>query len=152
MFVCNKAGILFERQRVYSTHKKSEMKPHNITSRKILVVDDEPSVCETVRMMLKLDGHEVKTADNAQSALVLFEREKFDVVITDYSMRPTKGDALAAAIKAHTPGQPVILITAYGEALRASATPINGVDCIVNKPFLLEDLRNAITVLTDCTP
>lgn len=125
------------------------MKPHNITPRKILVVDDEPVVSETVKMMLKFEGHEVKTANNAQSALALFEQEKFDVVITDYSMRPTKGDELAAAIKARVPGQPVILITAYGEALRASTAPLSGVDCIVNKPFLIDDLRNAITVLTD---
>lgn len=130
-------------------YKQSEMKPHNVTPRKILVVDDEPTVCETVKMMLKFEGHEVKTTNDAQSALALFEQEKFDVVITDYSMQPIKGDALAAAIKARAPRQPVILITAYGEALLASATPINGVDCIVNKPFLAEDLRNAITVLTN---
>jgi two-component system, response regulator FlrC len=125
------------------------MKSHNnIIPRKILVVDDEPMVCEAVRMMLKFEGHEVKTADSAQSALALFEQEKFDVVITDYSMQPTKGDELAAAIKTRVPGQPVIMITAYGEVLQASGTRINGVDRIVNKPFLAEDLRNAITSLT----
>jgi len=124
------------------------MKPHNIAPRKILVVDDEPMVCEAVRMMLKFEGHEVKTADNAQSALALFDQEKFDLVITDYSMQPTKGDELAAAIKSRAPGQPVILITAYGEMLQASGKPINGVDRIVNKPFLAEDLRNAIATLT----
>jgi DNA-binding NtrC family response regulator len=124
------------------------MKPRNITPRKILVVDDEPMVCEAVKMMLKFDGHEVKVVNDAQSALELFEQEKFDLVITDYSMQPTKGDELAAAIKARAPRQPVILITAYGEMLRASATPISGVDCIVNKPFLAEDLRKAIATLT----
>jgi DNA-binding NtrC family response regulator len=120
------------------------MKPQHITPRKILVVDDEPMVCEALKMMLQFEGHEVKLANNAQSALALFEQEKFDVVITDYSMRPTRGDELAAAIKLRAPGQPVILITAYGEMLRASAEPMSGVDGILNKPFLVEDLRNAI--------
>ena len=129
--------------------QQSVMKPHNITPRKILVVDDEPTVCETVRMMLKFEGHEVKTVNNAQSALALFEQEKFDVVITDYSMKPTKGDELAAAIKARAPGQPVIMITAYGEGLLVSGKPISGVDRIVNKPFLAADLRKAIAILTD---
>jgi DNA-binding NtrC family response regulator len=124
------------------------MKPRNITPRKILVVDDEPMVCEAVKMMLKFDGHEVKAVNDAQSALELFDQEKFDLVITDYSMQPTKGDELAAAIKARAPGQPVILITAYGEMLQASGKPLGGVDRIVNKPFLADDLRNAIAALT----
>jgi two-component system, response regulator FlrC len=124
------------------------MKPHNITPRKILVVDDEPMVCEAMRMMLKFEGHEVKTANGAQPALAMLEQEKFDVVITDYSMRPTKGDELAAAIKTRVPGQPVILITAYGEVLQASSEPMSGVDAIINKPFQVQDLRNAIAKLT----
>jgi len=124
------------------------MKPQNANPKKILVVDDEPMVCEALKMMLHFEGHEVKTANNAQSALTLFEHEKFDVVITDYSMQPTKGDELAAAIKARAPDQPVILITAYGEVLQASGKPLTGVDAIINKPFQVEDLRNAIAKLT----
>lgn len=134
---------------MYVARKQSVMKTQNITPRKILVVDDEPMVCEAVRMMLKFEGHEVKAVDNVQSALTLFEQEKFDVVVTDYSMRPTRGDELAAAIKARAPDQPVILITAYGEGLLASGEPVSGVDCIVNKPFQMADLRNAIATLAN---
>jgi CheY-like chemotaxis protein len=119
-----------------------------IAPRRILVVDDEPYVCDAVRMMLAFDGHKVETASSAKEALAMFDKDKYDVVITDYAMPLMKGDELAAAIKQRAPGQPVVLITAYAEMLRSAETPLVGVDFIVSKPFLLENLREAIEKMT----
>ena len=116
--------------------------------RRILVVDDEPFVCDAVKMMLNFDGHVVETANNGKDALALFEEGKFDLVITDYAMPQMKGDELAAAIKARAPKQPVVMITAYAEMLQASNNPLTGVDSIISKPFLLENLRAAIAKAT----
>jgi len=116
-----------------------------IQARRILVVDDEPFVCDAVRMMLAFDGHTVETAGSAREALGIFEPGKFDVVITDFAMPSMKGDELAAAIKARAPGQPVVMITAYAEMLQASRNPLKGVDCVISKPFLLENLRDALS-------
>ncbi len=124
------------------------MKAHNITRKKILVVDDEPLVSNAVKMMLTFDGHDVVTASHGKEALALFEQDKFDLVITDYAMPGMKGDELAAAIKSRVPGQPVILITAYAEMLKTSNVPLGAVDYIISKPFLLEDLRTAINKTT----
>jgi CheY-like chemotaxis protein len=112
--------------------------------RRILVVDDEPLVCDAVKMMLKFDGHVVETARNGREALAVFEKGKFDLVITDFEMPTMKGDELAAAIKARAPEQPVVMITAYAEMLQASGNLLKGVDFMVSKPFLLENLREAI--------
>jgi CheY-like chemotaxis protein len=112
--------------------------------RRILVVDDEPLVCDAVQMMLHFDGHVVETAGCAKEALAKLEAGKFDLVITDFEMPSMKGDELAAAIKARDPRQPVILITAYAEMLQASGNPLSGVDFLISKPFLLENLREAI--------
>jgi CheY-like chemotaxis protein len=120
------------------------MSKPSIVPRRILVVDDEPYVCDAVRMMLAFDGHQVETASCGKDALALFGKGKYDVVITDYAMPAMKGDELAASIKALSPGQPVVLITAYAEMLRSSENPLKGVDFIVSKPFLLENLREAI--------
>ena len=60
--------------------------------KKILVVDDEPMVCEAVKMLLEFDGHQVVTAVNGNEALALFDDGGFDVVITDYTMPGMKGD------------------------------------------------------------
>jgi CheY-like chemotaxis protein len=115
-----------------------------IPTKRILVVDDEPFVCDAVKMMLAFDGHDVVTANSGKDALALFEKGKFDIVITDFSMPVMKGDELAAAIKSRAPGQPVVMITAYAEMLQSSGNPLHGVDYLVSKPFLLEDLREAI--------
>jgi CheY-like chemotaxis protein len=125
----------------------------SVPKKKILVVDDEPFVCDAVKMMLTFDGHDVATANDAKEALAVFEKGKFDLVITDFAMPGMKGDELAAAIKARAPGQPVVMITAYAEMLQSSGKQLPGVDFLVSKPFLLEHLRAAIaTVLPDSDP
>jgi CheY-like chemotaxis protein len=115
-----------------------------IAKKRILVVDDEPFVCDAVKMMLSFDGHEVMTAHNAKDALAIFEGNKFDIVITDFAMPVMKGDELAAVIKARVPGQPVIMITAYAEMLPSSGHSLGAVDHVISKPFLLENLREAV--------
>jgi CheY-like chemotaxis protein len=115
--------------------------------KRILVVDDEPFVCDAVKMMLAFDGHDVLTASSGKEALAIFDKEKFDLVITDFAMPGMKGDELAAAIKARSPGQPVVMITAYAEMLQSSGKSLPGVDFVVSKPFLLEHLREAIATV-----
>lgn len=128
------------------------MKKTAIVPRRVLVVDDEPFVCDAVKMMLVFDGHQVDTANSGSEALAMYDKAKYDLVITDYSMPGMKGDELAMSIKARTPGQPVVLITAYAEMLRASNNPLSGVDHVISKPFLLENLREAINKSTNLTP
>ena len=121
------------------------MKAPAFPQRRILVVDDEPFVCDAVKMMLAFDGHTVETASSAKDALELFDKSKFDLVITDFAMPSMKGDELARAIKARDPRQPVVMITAYAEMLQSNGTPLPGVDFMISKPFLLENLREAIS-------
>jgi len=121
------------------------MNVSNIPPKRILVVDDEPMVCDAMKMMLNFDGHQVDTACNAQAALELFGQGRYDLVITDYLMPLMRGDALAAVIKARAPAQPIVLITAHADSLRAAGQPLGGVEFIISKPFLLEHLREAIS-------
>ncbi|MGA2241548.1 MAG: response regulator [Verrucomicrobiota bacterium] len=113
-------------------------------ARRILVVDDEPAVCDAIKMILKFDGHEVQTANGSKEALSLLEKGKFDLITVDYAMQGMQGDELAALIKQRRPHQPIIMITAYAEMLKSSGNPLTGVDFIISKPFLLADLREAI--------
>ena len=112
------------------------------------MVDDEPLVCDAIKMMLQYDGHVVKTAGSAKDALTLLEKGKFDLVITDYKMPGMTGDELALAIKALDPAQPVIMITAYAEMLKSAGHSLEGIDYILSKPFLMADLRTAIATVT----
>lgn len=122
-----------------------------IDPRHILVVDDEPFVCDAVKMMLAFDGHRVDSASSGKEALEFLEKGHYDLVITDYAMPVMKGDELAITIKDRIPHQPVVLITAYAEMLKASNNPLRGVDFILSKPFLLENLREAILKTTSAT-
>ena len=121
------------------------MKAAPFPQRRILVVDDEPFVCDAVKMMLAFDGHSVETASCGKDALAMFDKSKFDLVITDFAMPVMKGDELAMEIKARNPRQPIVMITAYAEMLQASGASVPGVDFIISKPFLLENLREAIS-------
>jgi two-component system response regulator GlrR len=112
--------------------------------RRILVVDDEPMVGRALKMMLEHDGHSVQTVGIGQEALSLLEQESFDIVFTDYSMPEMRGDKLAIAIKQRLPNQPVVMITAHADILRSSGNPLTGVDFLINKPFSLAELREAV--------
>ena len=116
--------------------------------KKILVVDDEPQVCEAIAMMLSFDGYEVVTSGSGKTALALFAPGKFEIVTTDYMMPEMNGAELALAIKALAPAQPVIMITAHGDTVKTSGVSLTGVDQMVSKPFQLADLRAAIQKAT----
>ena len=116
----------------------------NVKSRKILVVDDEPYVCDALKMMLSIDGHQVVTAAGAAEALELFDQGEFELLITDYSMPGMKGDELAAAIRTRKPNFPVIMITAYVEKLVGENAPLAHVNELVGKPFRLDQIKSAM--------
>ena len=120
------------------------MKTQDSSSKRILVVDDEPFVCDAVKMMLTFDGHEVTTVNSAKEALEVFEPGKFDLIITDFAMPSMRGDEMASAIRARVPKQPILMITAYAEMLESTGAKPSAVDCVISKPFMLEDLRDAI--------
>jgi CheY-like chemotaxis protein len=121
----------------------SSSKGQSIPGKRILVVDDEPFVCDAVRMMLTFDGHQVTTVTSGKDALKTLEAGVIDLVITDFAMPSMRGDELAVTIKSRWPGMPVVMITAYAEML-SSSNLLDGVDRLVSKPFMLEDLRRAM--------
>ena len=110
----------------------------------ILVVDDEPTVCKAIQMMLTFYGHEVQIADDGVAAFALFEAGRFDLVITDYLMPGMKGDQLVGLIRQRRPEQRIIMATAFAEDFLSRGKPTGGADYVLTKPFSLEDLRSAI--------
>jgi CheY-like chemotaxis protein len=119
------------------------MKQDLIRGKRILVVDDELSVRKTFRMVLEFDGHTVTDVKSSAEALILFTAG-FDLVVTDFEMPGMNGNALAVRIKTLPPQQPILMVTAYGKELGDSENPV---DCILNKPCTLSDLRGAVAKL-----
>jgi CheY-like chemotaxis protein len=113
-------------------------------SYRILVADDEPSVCRAYQMMLQHCGHGVQTVNGGAAALDLLAAESFDLVITDYLMPDMKGDELVAEIKRRQPDRRVIMVTAFADDIVAYGRPTGGADFILSKPFRMDEIRDAI--------
>lgn len=116
----------------------------------ILVVDDDPTVLLSLRNMLEVDGHAVRTAAGGQIGIEAFElslREgnPFDVVITDFGMPNMDGRAVARAVKAARPATLVFMLTGWGSQVDAMDDWQQHVDNILAKPTRLAQLREALS-------
>jgi len=112
--------------------------------KRILVVDDERAVRETLRVVLRFEGHTVVEAANGREACLLYCPGDFDLVITDYNMPEMKGDELARTIKCLVPSQPILMLTAHAAEVCGHENPV---DAVLEKPFSLAALRQMISVL-----
>lgn len=108
----------------------------------VLVVDDEPLVCESLRMILDLEGHRMVEAASGAEALDKLGRQKFDVVFTDFLMPGMKGDQLAREIKGRHAGTPVVMLTGFPPRSEAAE-----VQSVIVKPFDLSSIRETLAVL-----
>ena len=115
---------------------------------RILVVDDEAIVCDSIKLLLLFEGHDVRTANSAEEALEAFHPGQTDILMTDYAMPGAQGTELARAIRGQAPGLPVIMVTAYADMLESCGADLSNVDCVVSKPFRLEDLRQALATVS----
>jgi CheY-like chemotaxis protein len=123
--------------------REMELKQDTLRGKRILLVDDELLVRETVRSLLCYDNHEVVEANNGAEALGLFAKDRFDLVLTDLRMPFIEGDELALRIRELSPKQPILMITGYSY----KAGRNNPVDSILYKPFDLQKLRTAVARL-----
>jgi len=118
-------------------------------TQKILLVEDDPHVRTCFEALLEFDGHRVHAVESGDEALATLEFEKFDLVITDYWMPRMKGDELAMLIKQRWPNLPVVLASGSLADVSTFHSSIPGVDCLLNKPFSVTELREAIVWALD---
>lgn len=107
---------------------------------KILVVDDELSIVEVLRTILKRNGYEVTATDNGVKALELLKLEEFELLISDIRMKPMDGLELLSKAKEVQPGLSVIMMTAYATIETAVETMKSGAYDYVCKPFKVDEL------------
>ncbi|HJV68262.1 hybrid sensor histidine kinase/response regulator [Ideonella sp.] len=117
---------------------------------RILLVDDDPMVLSTLKIMLEIDGHHVIEANSGQEGIDAFERELaggpgVSVVMTDLGMPYVDGHQLARRVKALSPSTPVLLLTGWGaQGLRGEANGGEHIDIVLSKPPKLGDIRHAL--------
>jgi PAS domain S-box-containing protein len=137
-----------------STPLERPASPDRVLSpQRILLVDDDPLILQSLHDVLQSDGHAVTTADGGQKGVDEFNRthatgSTFDIVITDLGMPGVDGRTLAAAIHAASPTTPIILLTGWGQRLQGESDLSQFVDKILSKPPRIADVRAALAELT----
>jgi len=111
---------------------------------KILVVDDDLELNTSFALLLEFDGHEVQTAYTGEAALQKLSQSHFDLMISEYWLPRMRGDQLAALVKQRWPNLPIIMVTANFEEIEMDGPPIAGVNCLLDKPFTMAQLRAAM--------
>ncbi len=111
---------------------------------KILVVDDEYSVRDSLTDWFRRDGHEVRSAKNAVEALKSLEENDFDVVLLDIKMPGMDGMELQERIRSINPGVAVIMITAFASVDTAVRALKHGAFDYVTKPVDPDELSHLV--------
>ena len=78
---------------------------------KVLVIDDEEGIRDTLDTILRRKGYDVVLAEGGRKGLELFRRERPEVVVLDFKMPEMDGMAVLQHLRHLTPGQPVIMLT-----------------------------------------
>ena len=110
----------------------------------ILVVDDELSMREFLKILLEKEGYQVTTAADGKTALALAETHVFDLVISDIRMPGMSGLDLLVRLKQLQTEIGVILITAFASPDDAVAAMKNGAFDYITKPFNVDEIKTVI--------
>ena len=114
---------------------------------KILLIEDDKNLCDTLQFQLKKEQHEVDICHDGRDGLDLFLQDAYDLVLLD-RMLPTMNGLLVLK-KARSAGvlTPVILVTALGELYDRIEGLDGGADDYIVKPFAFEELMARIRSL-----
>lgn len=107
---------------------------------RILIVDDEENQVRALAIGLRLEGFEVFTAREAESALFLLGSEAIDIAVVDLMMPGTNGIELARKLRDAYPDTRVVLTSAYHLSERQLTRADCGVVGFVPKPYVLGEL------------
>ena len=120
--------------KILRTHIKSIFVSYNSIMKKILVVEDEPEIRQLLASYLRNEGYAISEAEDGVSAIELFDKEKFDLIILDILIPKIDGYGVCEVVKSKS-DVPVIFLSALGD----ERSMIRGYDSLaddyVTKPF-----------------
>src|SRR5882724_11048212 len=115
---------------------------------RVLVIDDEAEIRESLETLLQLEGYTVSSAATGTEGTTLLGERTFDIVLLDLALPDKNGMDVLAEIHMLNPLQPVIMITAYGTVENAVRAMQSGATNFIQKPWdnekLLADVRAAV--------
>jgi CheY-like chemotaxis protein len=115
-----------------------------LRSLRILIVDDQEIIRQLIAELLEAEGHLADTVADGAEALNRLSEGHWDLVISDQSMPAMTGSQLALELKRLGLGVPVVLLTGFGDEMRARGGKPEGVDVLLSKPVTASNLRRAL--------
>jgi DNA-binding response OmpR family regulator len=118
---------------------------------KILVIDDEPNIVQTLKDRLEMNEYEVVTASNGREGLQLAEKENPDVILLDVIMPVMDGHEMLETLRQQPWGQDmsVIMLTARSQTQDIVRANSCGIDDYIVKPFDLSELLEKIESIVE---
>ena len=115
---------------------------------RILIIDDEAAIRESLETLLALEGYVVETAVNGEDGLESIEEKFYDLILLDLALPGKTGLEILPLIRERQPSLPIIMITAFGKVDNVVDAIRSGAQNFVQKPWdnekLLADIRSAI--------
>ena len=111
---------------------------------RLLVVDDDAAIRETMRMLLEYDGYEVILAASGQEGLTMVEKENPDLVFLDVKMPGMDGIEVLGRLRALNDALPVVIISAHGNTATALEAGRLGAFRFIEKPLSKDYVQDAV--------
>lgn len=108
---------------------------------KVLIIDDEVAIRESLQILLEDDGYEVINAGDGEEGLGFLDAQAFDLVLLDFQLPDRNGLEILRDIRERDPEMAVIMITAYGTPENAVAAIQGGAANFIAKPWTNEKLQ-----------
>ena len=111
---------------------------------KILIVDDEPRICKSIKTLLHTQGYEVQICHNGHEAIACFKKNSFDLILQDIFMEGMDGFMVLDAMRKQNIETPVIMMTGNASTRSAVKAMKIGANDYIKKPFEPDELFSLI--------
>lgn len=111
---------------------------------RLLIIEDEETLCESLKRVLSKEGYIVDTAGSAESALEIFEKGHYDLIITDIILPGISGIEFLKKVKERHAEQIIVIITAYASLETAVEALRSGAYDYIVKPIIHEELKQIV--------
>ncbi|MFN8846495.1 MAG: response regulator [Bdellovibrionales bacterium] len=115
-----------------------------LTSLKMLIVDDELGISESLKDYFELENFEVQTASSGNKALEIMNKQSFDIVISDVRMPDGDGRFLLKAIRKIHPTKPIVIMMSGFSDLSIDEVLKEGGTALLSKPFQPHELLKIV--------
>ena len=108
---------------------------------KILVIDDEDSMCNFMEIMLAKEGYQVNSVNSGPEGIILLKQKNYDLVIADLNMPEMTGIEVLKEVKSFKKEQNLIMMTAYASVDTAIEAMKQGATDYITKPFKVDEIK-----------